>query len=261
MDTSGTTSSALVIWGSTGRRLQFTRQDLRMPESVKERSNHNFFEKQWDAVAGFWMNRVVKETALQHATVDDIVRCIIKDIERRWEQRKREKALYKRRKRLLDPQGTPAFGVPSPHVLLTNFVSLQMYRHLSLSEGPLDELLRAVLGKVEEVAKEKIINYQVLVDDGGDACGSGGGGGDRDGEVDLEPVGKRLKMEERRAPTNGEEESNGGEAKEELEPPAFDDHVALVCTLSSKSSAANVVAELHGSVFDSRAIMCRFYDL
>nr|CCC91691.1 unnamed protein product [Trypanosoma congolense IL3000] len=248
MDTADSPSSALVIWGSTGPRLQLTRQDLRMPESIKERQNYQFFLKQWDAVAGFWMNRVLKEAALQHATASDIVQCIVKDIERRWEQRRREKTLHKRRKRLLDPQGAPVYGVPSPHILLTNFVSLVTYRKLVADGGSLKELIQALLSKVEQLAKEKVLEHQVLVDESGvDEISDGGG-------CASGAVTKKFKAEEGTTSAEGREEGT-------VATPAFDDHVALVCTLSSKFSAASAVAGLHGSTFDSRAIMCRFYDL
>ncbi|KAG8346772.1 hypothetical protein ERJ75_000054200 [Trypanosoma vivax] len=244
--------STLVIWGSTGKRVQFTRQDLRMPEDLKERQNYHFFEKQWDAVAGFWMNRVLKEPVLQYATVSEIIECIVNDIERRWDQRKREKALYKKRKRLLDPRGTAAHGVPSPHVLLTNFVSLSEYRRLSAA-GELPDLITAVTKKVEEVAKVKVLQHQLLVDEGNDV------GNESSGVGDAEVPEKRRRLEDG---AEDEATSQKEEAKEQpTSEPSFDDHVALVCTLPNVEKAATAVAELHGSVFDSRAVMCRFYDL
>ncbi|KEG11925.1 hypothetical protein DQ04_02141030 [Trypanosoma grayi] len=241
---SSSSPSALVIWGSTGRRLQFTRQDLQMPDTVKARPNHHFFEKQWDAVAGFWMNRVLKEAALQHMSVSDVVQCIVHDIDKRWEQRKREKALYKRRKRLLDPSGTTAAGVPSQHVLLTNILSLDAYRE-HVAADTLEELVAAVLAKVEEVAREKVVHHTLLVDDEENTDISkdkeNKGNDDSDKGMAEEPA-KKRKLE------------GSGEA-------TFDDHVALVCTFTSQEKAASVVAELHGSTFDSRAVLCRFYAL
>ncbi|KAH9599335.1 hypothetical protein LSM04_006348 [Trypanosoma melophagium] len=240
---SSSSSSALVIWGSTGKRLQFTRQELQMPESVKSKSNYHFFEKQWDTVVGFWMNRVLKEAALQHMTVDDIVQCIVNDIERRWEQRKKEKTLYKKRKRLLDRDNITAAGMPSPHVLITNFVSLNTYREL-VSKDKLQELLLSVIEKVEEVAKEKIIHHAILLDDSEENNDNHNNDSNTSqGETDKgEEPNKKQKLEE------------GSQL-------IFDDHVAIVCTLSSEVKAASVVAELHGSKFDSRVVMCRFYDL
>ncbi|RNC45140.1 hypothetical protein TcCL_NonESM05097, partial [Trypanosoma cruzi] len=241
-------STALVIWGSTGKRLQFTRQDLQMPESVKERPNHHFFEKQWDSVAGFWMNRVLKEAALQQMTVQDIVQCIVSDIERRWEQRKKEKSLYKKRKRLLDSSNITAAGAPSPHVLITNIVSLEAYRQL-VAEDSLQQFVTAVLEKVEEVAKEKVAHHAILVDD--------------DDKSDTESPAKDKVKEKQGEDGDG---TGPGKAKkrarhEEGDSVSFDDHVAFVCTFSSEAKAARVVSELHGSTFDSRAVLCRFYAL
>lgn len=241
-------SSALVIWGNTGKRVQFTRQDLQMPESVKGRPNCRFFERQWDALAGFWMNRVLKETALQHMTVSDIVQCIVAEIEKRWEQRRREKALYKKRKRLLDPNNLTAAGAPSPHVLITNIVSFEAYKQLCATDA-LEELVAAVLGKVEEIAKEKVVQYRILVDDADDD------GKADDGSNDKGPDNKDVKGD-------GDEELKRKKRKlEEGTEACFDDRVAIVCTLSSEVRAASVVAELHGSAFDARGVLCRFYAL
>ncbi|RNF04156.1 hypothetical protein TraAM80_05308 [Trypanosoma rangeli] len=259
METSA--SSALVIWGSTGKRLQFTRQDLQMPESVKERPNYHFFEKQWDSVAGFWMNRVLKEVALQHLTVENIVKFIVSDIERRWEQRKKEKALYKKIKRLLEYGNMNAAGAPSPHVLITNVVSLDSYRRL-LAEGTLQELVAAVLEKVEEVAKEKVAHHTILVDDEGDT--------NTNGNDDISGTDAEKVREKKKEPRGDADVEDGGknQAKARKRPRpeqctdvSFDDHVAFVCTLSSEAKAARVVSELHGSMFDSRAVLCRFYAL
>ncbi|ORC87844.1 uncharacterized protein TM35_000202530 [Trypanosoma theileri] len=241
---SSSSSSALVIWGSTGKRLQFTRQELQMPESVKSKSNYHFFEKQWDTVAGFWMNRVLKEASLQHMTVENIVQCIVNDIERRWEQRKKEKTLYKKKKRLLDRQNITAAGMPSPHVLLTNFVSLNTYREL-IATDKFQELVLSVIEKVEELAKEKVIRHTILVDDS-----EGNNNDNHNNNGNNSQVG-----------TEKNEDQNKKRKLEEGSELTFDDHVAIVCTLSSEVRAASVVAELHGSKFDSRVVMCRFYDL
>ncbi|RNF21429.1 uncharacterized protein Tco025E_03479 [Trypanosoma conorhini] len=250
-------SSALVIWGSTGKRLQFTRQELQIPESVKGRPNHHFFEKQWDAVAGFWMNRVLKEVPLQHLAVEDIVRFIVSDIEKRWEQRKREKALYKKRKRLLESGNLNAAGAPSPHVLITNVVSLEAYRQL-LAEGALQGLVTAVLEKVEEIAKEKVAQHTILVDD---EDGSRDARGDNAGKV-------QEKEKDAQGDGGGGDGAGEDQARSKKRPRLeqgadvpFDDHVAFVCTFSSEAKAARVVSELHGSKFDSRAVLCRFYAL
>ncbi|CCW65676.1 unnamed protein product [Phytomonas sp. EM1] len=222
-------SGALVVWSSAGRRLQFSRQDLSMPEHIHKLPKCDFFKKQWDKVADFWFNRVLKETALQRMQVSDIVASIEKDIERRWQHRKAEKALYKKKKRLLVRDG-PA-GRPSTKILITNICSLTSF--LSSSEMDKHELVKNILKQVETVCKGIVHDVQILIDDNSSS------------KLD-ETAMKRMAVE--------------GEGKREAVEKEFDDHVAIVCTLESKEKAALAIANLHGARFDGRTVVCCFHE-
>ncbi|KPI83288.1 hypothetical protein ABL78_7685 [Leptomonas seymouri] len=233
-------SNALVVWGSTGCRLQFSLQDLKMPDSLLEDPHFHFYEKQWDAVAGFWFHRVLKDSSLQHLEVDRIVELIRADIAKRWETRRQEQSLHKKRKRLL--QGKGRAGTPSNTILLTNMVTLDTFA--GLTENEKKELLRAVVERIEDASKDMVSSWDVLVDDAAEPAEASLGG---------EPDIKRSKDEQR----------NGGSSSEtpikKVPDPAFDDRVAVICTLSSKEKAALAIAHLHGSQCDGRAVLCRFW--
>lgn len=260
--------AALVVWGSTGRRLNFTKEDLAMPERLRQLPNAHFYEKQWDTVAGFWFNRVLKESALQHMSIDQVVSSIEADIGKRWQKRKADSNLHKRRKRLLQPGG-PA-GNPSNRVLVTNVVSLEQYlgsddRSGSGGEaGPArEELLQALLEHVERIAEEKPAGAQVLVDAKDEVGGGGGNSGGSSAKTDAEaaPASKKArtetgKVEEGRVTSSGTTEE--GKERAEGGSVAFDDRVAFVVELSSKEKAVTVVMGLHGKMFNERKLMCHF---
>lgn len=222
--------NALVVWGSTGRRLQFSVQDLKMPEHLRSDPHFHFYEKQWDAVASFWFNRVLKEAPLQHLPVEDIVERIRDDIAKRWERRRTEQNIHKKRKRLLQG-GTPA-GTPAPAVLLTNVIALDAYE--AASPAAQRELAAAVVERVAAVAKDPVTAWHVLVDDAAEEA----------------PPTKAARAEQAKVEETRAGPSSAG---------PFDDRVAVVCTLSSSEKAATAVAHLHGSTFDGRRVLCRFW--
>lgn len=228
----GDQGNSLVVWGSTGRRLQFSMQDLKMPASLHDNPHFHFYEKQWDAVASFWFNRVLKESALQHLSVEAIVELIREDISKRWERRRQEQSIYKKRKRLLQRSG-PA-GSPSAWVLLTNVTTLEGYH--AATEMEQRDLVTALVGRVEDVAKDKVESWRVLVDDASE-----------------QPPTKSARVEGT-ATTSAENSGNDGDAAGD-----FDDRVAVVLKLSSKEKAATTIAHLHGSRFDDRRVLCRFW--
>ncbi|KAG5481781.1 hypothetical protein LSCM4_06856 [Leishmania orientalis] len=225
-------ANSLVVWGSTGRRLQFSMQDLRMPESLKDHPHFHFFEKQWDAVASFWFNRVLKESALQHLPVEKIVDLIREDISKRWERRRKEQSISKKRKRLLQDSG--AAGTPSASVLLTNVTTLE--DHNAASEGEQRDWVAVLIERVEGVSKDKVQSWRVLVDD----------------EAEQQPA--KAPRAECTDSTPGEQPDSVTEAAAD-----FDDRVAVVLTLSNKEKAATAIAHLHGSKLDSRRVVCRFW--
>jgi hypothetical protein len=237
-------ANALVVWGSTGRRLQFSMQDLKMPESLRGDPHFHFYSKQWDAVAGYWFNRVLKESPLQHLEVERIVELIQQDIAKRWERRRQEQSLHKKRKRLL--KGNTPAGSPSRSVLLTNVVGLDEYTASTAEEK--DELMKAVVTRVEGVAKDTVSACNVLVDDTAPPVTEGTG----------EPAAKRTCTEEGGHDVAANT-ATAADAAETLGQPTFDDRVAVVCALSSKEKAALVIAQLHGSRFDGRSVLCRFW--
>ncbi|KPA73120.1 hypothetical protein ABB37_10101 [Leptomonas pyrrhocoris] len=232
--------SALVVWGSTGRRLQFSRQDLRMPADLRDSPHFHFYEKQWDAVAGFWFNRVLKESSLQHLTVDRIVELIREDIAKRWEKRRREQSLHKKCTRLL--QGNGPAGAPVHTILLTNVVALDSYA--ASTEDEKKELLRAVVERVEFVSKDTVSSWKVLVDDAAARA---------EASEEGAPLLKKSRSEGDNGEMSAEAPANGAPAA------VFDDRVAVICALSSKAKAALAIAHLHGSKLDGRAVLCRFW--
>lgn len=236
--------NALVVWGSTGRRLQFSMQDLKMPESLRSDPHYHFYEKQWDAVASFWFNRVLKESTLQHLEVDRIVELIQQDIAKRWTKRRQEQSLHKKRKRLL--QGNGPAGAPSNALLLTNVVPLEIYAASSDEEKK--GLVQAVVHRVEAVAKESVTSLDVLVDNAPLTPAT----------TAEEPAAKKLKSEdaEGKEPVDREGEAPTAAKADNA---VFDDRVAIICTLSSKEKAALTIAHLHGSRFDGRSVLCRFW--
>ncbi|GET87539.1 hypothetical protein, conserved [Leishmania tarentolae] len=227
-------TNSLVVWGSTGRRLQFSTQDLKMPERLRDHPHIHFYEKQWESVASFWFNRVLKETALQHLSVEAIVELIYEDISKRWERRRQEQNIYKKRKRLL--QGTGTAGKPSECVLVTNLTTLKGY--LASTEMDQKGLITEVVKRIEDVAKTKVESWHVLIDDASEE----------------ERSAKSARVEGV-TDASGEHPDNAADASGD-----FDDGVAVVLRLSSKEKAATTIAHLHGSRFDGRRVLCRFWN-
>lgn len=235
-----------------------------MPEHVKQLPNAHFYEKQWEAVRGFWFHRVLKEAALQHMTVDDIVKLIADDIGKRWQQRKAEQALYKKRKRLLRGEG-PA-GVPGPGVLLTNIVAFNAFSDADMEEKK--AIVAAVVARIEGVAKETAVSVEVLVDstEAGEGASDESQGGESQRKTARRENSAREPVEgttgsaavPRAAPPPLAEEPQPKSTSDE-DPGQFDDRVAVVCVLSSAEKAATVIATLHGSKFDGRPVLCRFW--
>lgn len=189
--------------------------------------NHQFYEKQWETVAGFWFNRVLKERPLQHLAVADIVDFIQKDIEKRWQAKRAEQALYKRKKRLLAERG-PA-GPPSTSIVLTNVCDLATYE--VMSDADKSAILKSVVQRTEELSKSKVHQIEVLKDEGPISS--------------SETSTKRARVE--------------ASPSDEPTPPPFDDRLAFVLTLDSKEKAALSIAQLHGSRFDGRSLVCMFW--
>ncbi|KAK7198952.1 hypothetical protein NESM_000862600 [Novymonas esmeraldas] len=226
---------ALVVWGSTGRRLQFSIQDLKMPDDLRTDPHFHFYERQWDSVANFWFTRVLKEAALQHLAVEEIVTRIRDDIAKRWERRRQEQGIHKKRKRLL--QGNSPAGAPTASVLVTNVMPLAVY--CAATEAEQRDLVTAVVERVEAVAKDTVASWRLLVDDAAE-----------------EPPAKTVRGDGATAAAaqpSPREGVDGPTAEAN-----FDDRVALVLTLSSAERAATAIVHLHGSRLDGRQVLCRF---
>ncbi|EPY30850.1 hypothetical protein STCU_03853 [Strigomonas culicis] len=207
-----------------------------MPEYLKERANYHFYEKQWESVASFWMNRVLKEIPLQHLAVEDVINLIEEDIEKRWKAKRSDQSLYKKRKRLLGSD-EPA-GHPSRCVLLTNVIKLSDY--VQSSEADKKEFLSSIVDYVEAKAKETSTDIRVLLSS--------------DADMDNNEASEKRKRIDTTG-SDGVTRARGGGASDTNE---FDDHLAVVCTLSSKEKAATVIAQVHKSVFNGRTVVCRF---
>lgn len=229
--------AALVIWGTTGRRIQFTKQDLQMPARLKDHPHFNFFERQWDAVAGFWFNRVLKETSLQSSSIDEIISAIEKDIDSRWQRRRSGQALHKKRKRLLQPDG-PA-GDPSTNILISNILPHDRPGDAESDDGT--ALLELIKKRIEEGSKSTVQrlsfvrNPAVSVPKGFPPPGE---------EVDNPP--SKVARADAAATPPTENELTKAET------------CSVLAVLSSKESAAAAIALLHGSIFNQHPISCRF---
>lgn len=233
--------TALVVWGSTGRRVQFSLLDLKMPEHIKSYPNHRFYEQQWDSVSKFWYTRILKESALQNLTVSDIIQRVEGDIAKRWKRRRSEQATYKKSKRLLT--GNHPAGSPSTGVLVTNVVGWSDYDRYE--ENDKKELMQAIVERVEDVTKSKAVSAHILVDEDDENARTRG--------CSADPIVPHM------LPKRGVESSasHGSDDKAELEL-RFDDRVAVVCVLSSIQLAARAIAHIHRSKFDGRIVICRF---
>lgn len=201
-------------------------QDLEMPERITQKTNAAFFEKQWNAVASFWYNRVLKEKNLQSKTVAEILQLIEEDIDNRWNRRKMESSLHKKRKRLLE--GRTNAGKPSTTILVTNICSYSSY--MGMSQDEKDELHKAIQGKIESFAV-KVADPQFVVD------------------TDFESQNNKQLKVERHSNTELKDDNTN----------VFDDRVAFICKVDSTEAAANVIARLHGAHLNERTVLCRFW--
>lgn len=84
-------STSLVVYGSTGRQVMLTAEDLTLPEEFK---GTPWLEKQWDALRAIWITRVLHEAKLQKMTAPEIVQHMTDQLRTRWQQRKAEKQKY-----------------------------------------------------------------------------------------------------------------------------------------------------------------------
>lgn len=214
-------SDALVIYGSTGRRVQITPEDLQMPEHIKQYSNAPFFAKQWPAVSSFWYNRILKETSLQKKTKKDILMLIEEDIKKRWSRKKSSSAIHKRQKRLLSSSG--GAGTPSDTVCVSNFCAISEYK--TMTEEEKENLRQIIHRKVHTLVPDALEGKIVVVD-----------------ELTHPPL-KKVKTDE-------VELSQGS-----LGPSAL-----YLCQLKTKELAAKVIAHLHGSEVNNFTVVCRFWN-
>jgi len=118
-------------------------------------------------------------------------------------------------------------GDPSLTVLLTNVVGADHYRTSSETEQA--ELVESIIRRVEEVSGDHVLRHEVLLD-----------------TTEEEPPKQKRKVDEEGAPDS----QSSGEV---------DDRMALVCQLSSEEKAATAIAMMHGSRFDGRTVICRFW--
>lgn len=228
-DRMDSSKSALVIYGNTGRAIQITLQDLQMPDHIKEKTNSSFFKKQWNAVAAFWYNRVLKEYSLQQKSIDDIVQLIENDIDKRWAKRKLESTLRKKRARLLS---SGSAGTPSSRILLTNVCALDDYNKMNEEERR--ELESVLVEKIQSVTSSQVFAAEVLID--------------TDNLITTEPDEKRKKKEvvDEIVTLSTEYE--------------FDDRIAFVFSLETKELAARAIVQLHGAQLNQRRVLCRFWN-
>lgn len=222
-------TNALVIYGSSGRTVQISLQDLKMPDHVKKRKNSSFFEKQWSTVAAFWYNRVQKEFLLQQKSISDIVQLIENDIERRWEKRKLESTLHKRSRRLLSKESA---GPPTKSILLTNVCSFSEYS--DMSEELKKKLTTILQEKVQALASCDVLETKIFIDP--------------TNSISTEPHEKKKKSDT--------EEIIDSFAPEN----EFDDSIAFVFSVKSKELAAKAIVQLHGERINDRHVLCRFWN-
>lgn len=223
--------NALVVYGSTGRRVFFTKDDLVMPESMKLRAEGSpWFAKQWDSVAQFWIHRILNESKLQHLTIPEVVARIAETVTKRWEHRKSEKKVHKKQKRLLEQAATmdnPAMGLPSRFVLVTNFCTLEEYHDPTKREDILCSILDRIGKHGQPVQMRQLVDDTPLTQK----------------EDAAEPDAKKQRVEQSQQPSA----------------PEFDDRVALLYEFASENEAAKVIAKLHGQSSAGRQMMCKFH--
>lgn len=239
--------SSLVVFGSTGRHISFTKQDLVMPPLDHFKTTYgeaaaHYAEKQWPSLATFWMTRVLKDSKLHSLTAADVVVKMEADVMHRFRARKEEQHLHKKRKRLLentDPE--KGAGVPSPSVLITNFIDLKTYQS-DAAYG--DTTIEMLIAECKDLASAKrYVKHELLID--------------AEGQLPQQPEVTAASV-----PSDDSEPLMSRGAKTEAASDAavvFDDRVALLVTFDSDVSAATVVAKLHGRLLEGRRVLCRFF--
>ena len=253
---------ALVVWSNAGPRMLFRKEDITMPDHIRQHKDYHFFEKQWSTVCGFWVHRVQKEEKLQELSLAELAQHVVDDIQHRLNKKKQETAIHKKKKRLLQGKGVQHFGNPSQHVLLTNVCSLDDY--LSQSEADREELVTAIITEVAKAAGKLAtppLPMEILIDEAEPnplpelAHEGGAGSGD-------ERAAKCARLES----SNAKEEAKGGERDKEkigavgAPPPSYDERLALVVTLPTAEAAAAVIAHLSGRTLDGRRVVCHFFE-
>lgn len=98
-----TGAGQLVVFGSTGRTLLFSPEELVMPERFADRP---WCVKQWEAMRPIWMRRVLSERRLQQLGVGEIIDEMATTLDRRWQQRKDAKKAHNKQRRGKDDAGT-----------------------------------------------------------------------------------------------------------------------------------------------------------
>jgi hypothetical protein len=269
---------SLVVFGSTGCHVTFTKSDLKMPPFAQLREGHgeaaaHFVQKQWATLCSFWMNRVLKETKLQHLSIDEVIGKILDEALHRYQKKKEEQQLHKKRKRLLentDPE--KGAGIPTRNVLIVNVVDLKTYlKDKPASDALIDAVLEAChmllsrgggdpkLTREDEVHASANFTHRVMVDEEGELP-------QQPTDAAGEPPTTLGPRTEDPVPCAADQlvdvtASNSSTVVDEVKSTAenaFDDRVALVVTCDTVAAAATVIAKLHHRVLEGRALVCRF---
>lgn len=277
---------SLVVFGSGGRHVSFTKSDLKLPSTVAEQHGeaaHHFVHKQWATLCTYWMNRVLKDSKLHSLSVDDVIQRILADALSRFQRKKEEQQLHKKRKRLLEnTEEDKGAGIPQRNVLIVNFVDLRTYlKDKPESDAIIDTVLEACRMLVGGSGKSTSSKGGRDDDDDGhnDDSSVGGGGGakgliqhrilvDELGELPVQPETISPSTSEgepslsKGARVEGDDDSAQKQPESASTPPAvastFDDRVALVVTCANPTAAATIIAKLHNRVLEGRVLSCRF---
>jgi hypothetical protein len=264
---------SLVVFGSGGRHISFTKSDLKLPSHLVEQHGDaaaHFVTKQWPTMCTFWMNRVLKDSKLHHLSVDDVIQRILDEALSRFHKKKEEQQLHKKRKRLLEnTEEDKGAGIPQRNVLIVNFVDLKTYlKDKPASDAIIDAVLDACrslvggkpaassradgAGAADDYDDERrtsigvndVIQHRVLVDELGELPAAQEAAPTTSAEGPAESKGRR---------TEGD-----GIASSQIIAPSFDDRVALVVQCANPTAAATIIAKLHGRVLEGRVLSCRF---
>ena len=137
---------ALVAWGSTGRRLLFSPDDLSFPVSLSAHENAPWLRKQWAATKQYWIHRVSNESKLQSLSLPELLEKMEQSVLSRLETKKKASKWNKKKKRISKAAVEHGcVGGANNVVKLTNFIALDQFRD---EEDGGEELMKTLVERM-----------------------------------------------------------------------------------------------------------------